>query len=119
MAQLRAGRVEDLKDEAAFDHAVVLRSYAHFHSVPEAFAAIARALRPQGTLFLVDDAPFALLRTPAQTQRAQRGPAMLEHRRRDIARDVVPKLERAGFLIDEVREVGPKTSTLFWIRAHR
>lgn len=117
-ATLRVGRAEDLADEAVFDHAVVLRSYAHFESVPEALGRIARALRPSGTLLVVDDAPFALLRTAAQTARAQRGPAMLEHRRRDIAVDARAKLEAAGFVIDEVREVGPETSTLWWIRAH-
>lgn len=118
-AVLRVGAAEGLDEVAAYDHVVVLRSYAHFVSVPAALSCIHRALREGGSLFVVDDAPFALVRTPAQTRRAQSGPAALEHRRRDIARDAVPKLEAAGFVIDEVREVGPKTSTLWWIHAHR
>ena len=113
------GRAEDVEDAAAFDHVVVLRSYQHFERVPDALGRLFAALRPGGSLFVVDDAPFGLLRTPAQIARAQRGTARLEHRRRDVARDAVPKIEAAGFVVDEVREVGPRTSTLWWVRARR
>lgn len=118
-AELRVSDAESLADVAAFDHAVVLRSYAHLRDVSAALARIHAALRPGGTLLVVDDAPFALLRTPAQTRRAQSSGAALEHLRRDIARDAQPKIEAAGFVLDEVREVSPTSSTLWWIRAHR
>ena len=118
-ARWRIGRAEDVEDAAAFDHVVVLRSYQHFERVPDALGRLFAALRPGGSLFVVDDAPFGLLRTPAQIARAQRGTARLEHRRRDVARDAVPKIEAAGFVVDEVREVGPRNSTLWWVRARR
>jgi MoaA/NifB/PqqE/SkfB family radical SAM enzyme/SAM-dependent methyltransferase len=118
-ARWQVGRAEDVADDAAFDHIVVLRSYQHFERVPDALARLFAALRPGGSLFVVDDAPFGLLRTPAQIARAQRGPARLEHRRRDVAKDAAPKIAAAGFALDEVREVGPRTSTLWWVRARR
>lgn len=118
-AAFRVARAEDLDAHEAYDHVVVLRSYQHFESVPAALARIFAALRPGGTLFVVDDAPFALLRTPAQVARAQKSTAQLEHRRRDLARDAREKVAAAGFVIDEAREVGASTSTLWWLRARR
>ena len=49
-AQTWGARVGD----SAFDSALVIQSLHHFHRRPEVFAALGRALRPGGRLFLVE-----------------------------------------------------------------
>ena len=71
------------------------------------------------TVFVVDDVPFGLVRTRAQSERARRGDGRLEHARLDTSDDCTRSLTRAGFEIDDARPAGPKTSTLWMVRAHR
>jgi MoaA/NifB/PqqE/SkfB family radical SAM enzyme/SAM-dependent methyltransferase len=119
---LPAGRfevrgAESLEDESAFDHVLVLRSWNHLVDASDVARRILRALRPGGRLFVVDDVPFGLVRTPAQRERAHRGPARLEHARLDTSVDCERTLTRAGFAIEHVRPASAATSTLWMISA--
>ena len=79
-----------------------------------------RALRPGGTLTLVDNEPFGLARTPRAASRAERSAATFEHLRNDRAEDALALLARAGLLaalrLLERRDVGPSTSNQWLLR---
>jgi len=88
-AQVRVGQAEDVTDEARFDHVLVLRSWNHLHDPSRAAAALVRALRPGGTLLVVDNLAFGLLRrrAPVDVRAGVAGVAgaAWEHHRNDDA----------------------------------
>ncbi len=110
-ASLRVGRAEDLDEDAAYDAVLVLRSWNHFEDPERAARRIVRALRPHGTLVVADDLPFGLARTRAQTERARRGGAALEHHRLDGPDEALRWL--GGMVLRERLDVAPGTSTLW------
>lgn len=79
-----------------FDHALVLRSWNHLRDPARVVAAIARLVRPGGTLTVVDNVAFGLLRTRAQAERAERSSARFEHYRNDGAGDAARVIEACG-----------------------
>jgi SAM-dependent methyltransferase len=99
-----------------FDHALVLRSWNHWPDVDAALSAIATAMRPGGTLLVVDDVAFGLVRTPRQTARARAGTARFEHHRNDDAQAAHHRIAAAGFELLERRDVGPRTSCAWLLR---
>ncbi len=106
--------------EAAFDHVLVLRSWNHLAEPENVVRAIERALRPGGTLVVVDDVAFALARTRLKTRRAERSTATFEHYRNDTASDAARVIERETSLSPvERRDVGVGTSTLWLLRYAR
>jgi MoaA/NifB/PqqE/SkfB family radical SAM enzyme/SAM-dependent methyltransferase len=102
-----------------FDHVLVLRSWNHLVDPARVCASIARALRPQGTLTVIDDAPFALVRNRSHAARAERSSAGLEHYRNDTAADASRVLDASGLTRIEMREVSPETSSLWLLRYAR
>jgi MoaA/NifB/PqqE/SkfB family radical SAM enzyme/SAM-dependent methyltransferase len=116
-AELRHGEAESLDEVASFDHVLVLRSYNHLREPERVLLAIARALRPGGTLTLADDVAFGLLRDREHAERAEQGPGAFEHRRNDDAVDVERILTKTTSLevFDRV-DVGAATSTLWMLR---
>jgi MoaA/NifB/PqqE/SkfB family radical SAM enzyme/SAM-dependent methyltransferase len=117
-ARLRPIRAEELDDAAAFDHVLFLRSWNHLEDPKRAVANALRALRPHGTLLVVDNIAFGLARTRAQTERAESSRAGLEHYRNDSAAEAAALLESPGLTLLERRDVGLPSSNQ-WILRYR
>jgi MoaA/NifB/PqqE/SkfB family radical SAM enzyme/SAM-dependent methyltransferase len=118
---LAAGGLGQAAAAETFDHVLVLRSWNHLPGPATTLGFLARALRPGGTLTIVDNVAFGLARTPAQLRRAHGGRAVFEHHRNDAAADaerivaqVAPGLEAVAR-----REVGPGTSNQWLLRYRR
>jgi molybdenum cofactor biosynthesis enzyme MoaA/SAM-dependent methyltransferase len=111
---------ESLEEDQAFDHVLVLRSWNHLRDPALAVDRMARALRPGGTLTVVDNIAFALVRDRAQAERAEQGGAGLEHYRNDDS-DRADKVIAAagGFEKLEAMAVAPGTSNQWLLRYRR
>ncbi len=120
-ARLEARDAESLGPDAAarFDHVLVLRSWNHVREPRRVLGSLASALRPGGTLTVVDNVAFGLARTRPQTARAERGPARFEHHRNDEAADLVRYALGLPFAVRERIEVGPSTSNQWLVRLER
>ncbi len=108
-------------ESASLDHILVLRSWNHLVD-PRAFVRAAqRALRPLGTLVVVDDAAYGLARSSARAARAESSPARFEHYRNDTAADAARLVAAAApaLRVRERREVGPGSSTLWLLELQR
>lgn len=119
-AELRAVAAEELDDTGRFDHVLVLRSWNHLRNPLRALENFAKCLRPGGTLLVVDNEAFALVRSRRQAATAEGGSAIFEHFRNDgaeqAAATVAAALPRAAPLLR--RDVGPETSNqwVLWYR---
>jgi pyruvate-formate lyase-activating enzyme/SAM-dependent methyltransferase len=115
-AEVRQGDAESLRDEGAFDHVLLLRSWNHLHDPRTAVRAVVRALRPGGTLTVADDVAFGLLRDSRQATRAEGGGAAFEHLRNDDAASAARILSETPLVLVERRDVTPGSSTLWTLR---
>lgn len=119
-AEVRVGEAEDVQDEARFDAVLVLRSWNHLRDPARAVRALARALKPGGTLLVVDNVAFGLLR---RRPPADPGPgAAWEHRRNDDAARAARELLSAGgpSLVElERADVAPGRSSEWLLRYRR
>lgn len=106
-------------EPASLDHVLVLRSWNHLARPKDVALAIAKALRPGGTLTVVDDVAFGLARSRPHAQRAERSRARFEHYRNDTAADAARVLDRTELTCIERRDAGPGTSTLWLLRYQR
>jgi MoaA/NifB/PqqE/SkfB family radical SAM enzyme/SAM-dependent methyltransferase len=117
-AELHAVGAESLDGalgDRRFDHALVLRSWNHLRDPRAAADAIAARLRPGGTLTIVDNVAFGLVRTRGQAARAEAGPAVFEHFRNDEAADADRAVARPGLQLLEMRPVTPATSNQWFL----
>lgn len=122
-ARFEQGSAEDL-DEAlgSFDHVLFLRSYNHLSDPARALDRAVRLLRPGGTLLLVDNVAFGLVRTAAHASRAEAAPEnLLEHHRNDGAAEaagVVDSLSIPAFALElvERRDIDPNSSNQWLLR---
>lgn len=117
--ELHAGTLADVDPERTFDHVLVLRSWNHLPD-PEGFAdRVASMLRPGGSLVVVDNVAFALVRTSAQTRRAQGSAARWEHCRNDDDRQAHRILKRSGLTLERrlpIRAEGSNQWMLLYTR---
>jgi predicted O-methyltransferase YrrM len=97
----------------------MLRSWNHLHDPVRAVAVVARMLRPGGTLLVVDNVAFGLVRSRRQATRAERGPAGFEHYRNDGADEAVTTVAGAGLTLVDRWDVSPVTSNQWWVRWRR
>ncbi len=109
----------DEVDPESLDHVLILRSWNHLVEPLRVMQAVARALRPGGSVLIVDDVAFALVRSRPQAQRAERARARFEHYRNDGAAEAAQVLEQTALHVVERRDAGPGTSTLWLVRATR
>jgi SAM-dependent methyltransferase len=93
-----------------------LRSWNHFREPARALDAIIRALRPNGTLTIVDNVAFGLVRSRAQAGRAEQGAARFEHYRNDDAEHAFVLAHERGLELLERRDVGSGTSNQWLLR---
>ncbi len=115
-ADVRQGEAESFEASAAFDHALVLRSYNHFKDPARAARAIVRAVRPGGTVTVADNVAFGLVRDREQATRAEHGKAGFEHYRNDDAEDAERVWASMGLERIDRSDVGPGTSNQWLLR---
>jgi pyruvate-formate lyase-activating enzyme/SAM-dependent methyltransferase len=116
-ATVVVAEAESFERKASFDHALVLRSWNHLRDPVLAVDALARTLRPGGTLTVVDNVAFGLVREPAQALRAENGGAPLEHYRNDDWARADGVIASSGHFVRlEARAVRPGTSNQWLLR---
>lgn len=118
-ATLRVGTAESLDPSERFDHVLMLRSWNHLHDPVRAVAVVARMLRPGGTLLVVDNVAFGLVRSRKQAARAEGGPASFEHYRNDDAHEALATLAPTGLTLIDRWDVTPSTSNQWWVRLRK
>ncbi len=120
-ATLIAATAEEARfAEASFDHVLILRSYNHLAAPRAVLAAVTRALRPGGTLLVVDNEAFGLVRTREAAARAEAGSAEHEHYRNDGAAEALEAMRGLPLTLLARADVGPATSNqwLLHLRKH-
>lgn len=119
-ARFVAGLAEDLDASlGGFDHLLFLRSVNHLADPARALDRAARLLRPGGTLLLVDNVAFGLVRTRAHAARAEAAPEnLLEHHRNDGAAEVARVVESLSRPLDlvERRDIDIGTGNQWLLR---
>ncbi len=86
-AEVEVGAAEDFDPGARrFDHVLILRSWNHLREPARALGRLLGALRPGGSLTIVDNVAFGLARTEAQARRGEGSRAGFEHYRNDDLR---------------------------------
>lgn len=112
---------EDLSDDlGSFDHVLVLRSYNHLVDPERALDRALALLKPGGTLALVDNVAFGLLRHARHAARAELAPEnRFEHYRNDGAKEAAQRLVGRGLTLVERWDVGPATSNQWMLRYER
>lgn len=119
-ARFVVGAAEDAALEpSSVDHVLLLRSYNHLTSPRAALRRLVEALRPGGTLLLVDNVAFGLVRSRDHAARAEQGPGALEHHRNAGAAEAHRAVEGLPLRLLERRDVGPTTSNQWLLRYER
>jgi SAM-dependent methyltransferase len=112
-AAYREGTLEDEAPAGPVSHVLFLRSYNHLPDPARTIALAVSRLALGGTLLVVDNVAFGLLRRGAQAARAESGPAGFEHYRNASAADaaaVIERIEPACLTLRERRDVTPASS---------
>lgn len=117
-ARFLAADVENLpKDLGVFDHVLILRSFNHLRDPRGAIAGLLGRLRRGGTLLVVDNVAFGLVRSAAHARRAEAAPqAHFEHFRNDGAARAAERLAGLPLRLVDKRDVGPQTSNQWLLR---
>ena len=110
---------EALDASEQFDHVLALRSWNHFHDPRKALAAMVRALRPGGTLTIVDNVAFGVVRGREHAARAEAGQGRFEHYRNDDAGNPEELARELGLTPVERIDVGMQTSNQWLVRFQR
>ncbi len=123
-AELHAMAAEEMaRLDRPFAHIVLLRSWNRLADVEPVLAAVATLLSPGGTFTLVDEAGFALARTPAQAARGR--PAAVDHYRNDDGATAERRIAAsptglaAELELVERRDVTPATGTQWLLHFRR
>lgn len=101
------------------DHVLVLRSYNHLVDPTGVIDRAIFALRPGGTLTIVDNVAFGLVRSREAAERAEQGPSALEHFRNDGPNEAAKRLEGRPLRLIERRDIGADTSNQWLLRYER
>ena len=117
-ASFEVARAEDAP-LSPVDHVLVLRSYNHLADPEAAIDRAIAALVPGGTLTIVDNVAFGLVRSRELAARAERGPGEFEHYRNDDAEAAARRLAGRPVRLLERRDVGPATSNQWMLRYER
>jgi MoaA/NifB/PqqE/SkfB family radical SAM enzyme/SAM-dependent methyltransferase len=114
-------RGEELTEELGlFDHILVLRSYNHLTSPEQALDRAIALLKPGGSLVVVDNVAFGLVRQARHAARAELAPEnRFEHYRNDGAQEAAQRLVGRGLSLVERCDVGPTTSNQWMLRYER
>ncbi|MCB9507520.1 MAG: radical SAM protein [Myxococcales bacterium] len=104
---------------SSFDHVLVLRSYNHFASPGDVLERLALALRPGGTLLVVDNVAFGLVRESEHATAAERGPAEFEHYNNHASEDALRYAPSHLLELEEHVPVSPSGSNQWLLRFRR
>ncbi|HTJ84871.1 MAG TPA: radical SAM protein [Polyangiaceae bacterium] len=117
-ARFLALRGEDVTASlGVFDHVLVLRSYNHLRDPSRVLEALAQRLAPGGTLVVVDNVAFGLVRSKPVAARAERSKAgAFEHYRNADAADPVRRLASSALVVEERRDLDRSTSNQWLVR---
>jgi MoaA/NifB/PqqE/SkfB family radical SAM enzyme/SAM-dependent methyltransferase len=121
-ATLVRADAESFRFDTRFDHVLVLRSWNHLAEPHLVVERAIDALRPGGTLLVVDNVAFGLARTRAHTRRAEASEARFEHYRNDDAEAALRTIEATGGTrIERVErlDVAPGTANQWLLRFRR
>jgi uncharacterized Fe-S cluster-containing radical SAM superfamily protein len=105
----------DWVDES-LDHVLILRSYNHLRQPAAVLERVVRALRVGGTLTVVDNVAFALLRSRIHAQKAEHSHAMFEHYRNAEASHAVQLCQPLPLRLVQRRDVTQETSNQWLLR---
>lgn len=105
--------------DASVDAIVIAHAWNHLRSPGAVVEHAVRVLRPGGELWVADDVPFGLARTPRQQRAARGGGATWQHLRNHDAAQAHRAIEREGLVLVERRDVGPDTSNQWLVRYRR
>lgn len=120
-ARYEAGDIQVLSRLRAgpFDHVLILRSYNHLPDPGAVVDAAIAHLRVGGTLLVVDNVAFGLVRTEAHVMRAESGAAGFEHFRNDSSEEAAALLASRPLTLLERADVTPATSNQWLLRYKR
>lgn len=110
-AEVMQSAIEDMSlEEERYDHIILLRSYNHVRDVEAVFHRLTRAIRPGGSLLVVDNVAFGLVRTVAQADRAESSHAAFEHYRNHSAAEASQCIANEDLALRTLTEVSPSMS---------
>ncbi|MBK9265214.1 MAG: radical SAM protein [Polyangiaceae bacterium] len=120
-ARFVTANAEELPDDiGTFDHVLALRSVNHFKDPARVFDGAIARLRPGGTLLLVDNVAFGLVRSRKHASRAESSTTnRLEHFRNDDAEKCARRLEGKPLRLILRHDVTPLTSNQWVLRYER
>lgn len=111
---------QGLPEPGPFDHVLFLRSFNHVADPQRALTLVGEALRPGGTLFVCDNVPFGLVRSPTQLARARGSHGLtFDHLRNHGLGDALTALAGQPFSVTRARDVEPGRSNQWWFLAVR
>ncbi|MCW5792389.1 MAG: class I SAM-dependent methyltransferase [Polyangiaceae bacterium] len=99
-----------------FDHVLILRSFNHLADPARAVAALLGALRPGGTLTVVDNVAFGLVRLAVHARRAESSQAEHEHYQNADLTEAWELLKGLPLRVLEAHEVSPRSSNQWLLR---
>lgn len=113
-------RIEELPLAVnSYDNVLMIGSCNHIADLDAILSRLVMALRRGGTLLLVDDVPFGLLRTRAHAEKCRSSNAGFEHFRIEDSHALRRRLERLPVDVVRQRDVSPSSSNQWLIRAVR
>ena len=114
----RVGTAESLAslNLGTFDHVLVLRSWNHLVDPRGALVQLRAALRPGGSLLVVDNEAFGLARSQGQTRKGEHSTAAFEHFRNQSAAEALWLFQGTGLELQERVDCGPETSNQWLLR---
>jgi SAM-dependent methyltransferase len=116
-ARFVIGTSNDLElSPGELEHVLMLRSYNHLPDPERELARAVELLAPGGTLLVVDNEAFGLVRSREHARRAESGPASFEHFRNESAEQADARV--TGLELIERRDVAPETSNQ-WLLHYR
>ncbi|HRI66596.1 MAG TPA: radical SAM protein [Polyangium sp.] len=120
-AKFVEANAEDLREDLGlFDHVLALRSVNHFRDPGRVFEAALARLRPGGTLLLVDNVAFGLVRSREHAAKAESAQTnRIEHYRNDDAERCARRLEGKPVKMIFRQDVNPLTSNQWVLRYER
>jgi MoaA/NifB/PqqE/SkfB family radical SAM enzyme len=103
--------IEDLSLEPdSYDHIILLRSYNHVRDVGAVFEKLTQALRPGGSLLVVDNVAFGLVRSGGQARQAETSTAEFEHYHNHSASEASELIANDALQLHRIIDVGPSMS---------
>lgn len=102
----------------SYDNILVLRSYNHLADPKKTLRDLATALRPGGTMLVVDNVAFGLVRTQEQKERAETGDSEFEHFNNDDSEAAMANMPDDLLTLTEHLPVSPESSNQ-WVLCYR